>query len=179
MNHLLRQKNPKPIKMKHHFLHSEAGKAVSYKQLKITSDAFENKRMIPAKYTCDGENINPPLRIANIPKETQCLVIIVDDLDTAVNAWTHWIMWNIPVTHRIKENEIHGVEGINDFQQRKYSGPCPPLDTHRYSFRVYAVDKMLDIPSHTRKPRLETEISGHIIAMGELIGLYGKDKYVK
>lgn len=159
--------------MSHHTQHNtEAGKAVNYKLLKVTSKAFENESMMPAKYTCDGANINPPLDIEHIPQEAQCLVLIVDDPDAPVSVWTHWIVWNMPVTHHIKENEVHGIEGLNDFKQRHYAGPCPSADTHRYFFKVYALDKILDIPLHTLKPELEKEISGHIIAFGELIGLY-------
>ena len=162
--------------MSPHTPNTEADKAVSYKLLKVTSDAFENEAMIPAKYTCDGANISPPLNIGNIPEETQCLVLIVDDPDASARAWTHWTVWNIPVTHHFKENTVHGIEGINDFKQMHYGGPCPPSGTHHYFFKVYALDKILDIPSQTRKPDLEKEISGHIIAFGELIGLYRRDK---
>lgn len=161
--------------MSHPTQYTEAEKAVSYKLLKVTSEAFENESMIPAKYTCDGTNINPPLNIDDIPEETQCLVLIVEDPYVPVKAWTHWMVWNIPVTHRIKEDEIHGIEGINDFEQVHYTGPCPDSGTHRYFFKVYALDKILDIPPQIGKPGLEKEISGHIIAFGELIGLYKRN----
>ena len=121
----------------------------------------------------------PPLDIEHIPEDAKCLVLIVDDPDAPVSTWTHWIVWNIPVTHHIKENEAHGTEGLNDFKHRHYAGPCPSSDTHRYFFKVYALDKILDISPHTMKPGLEREISGHIIAFGELIGLYRRDKNKK
>ncbi|HEX5027139.1 MAG TPA: YbhB/YbcL family Raf kinase inhibitor-like protein [Agriterribacter sp.] len=162
--------------MNHHTFHTEPGTQASFKLLQVTSDAFENESLISVKYTCDGANISPPLNIDHIPEEAQCLALIVDDPDAPVSPWTHWIAWNIPVTHHIKENEIHGTEGINDFGHAHYAGPCPPAGTHRYVFKVYALDKILDIPPQTRKHQLEKEISGHIIAFGELIGLYGSHK---
>ena len=162
--------------MSHHTFEGEAVRAISFKPLLVTSEAFENECMIPAKYTCDGANINPPFDIDHIPEETCCLVIIVEDPDVPVRPWTHWIVWNIPVTHHIKENVVYGTEGINDFEQMHYTGPCPSSGTHRYLFKVYALNKILDIPPNTRKPQLEKEISGFIIAFGELTGLYKRDK---
>ena len=114
-------------------------KAIDYKQLNISSIAFKADEMIPSKYTCDGVNINPPLDIKDIPEKAKCLALIVDDPDAPIGVWVHWVVWNIPVTHHIKENEVHGTEGINDFQQQHYGGPCPPSGTHRYFFKVYAL----------------------------------------
>ena len=151
-------------------------KAVDYKQLDISSSAFSAQGMIPAKYTCDGENVNPPLDIEHIPEEAKCLVLIVDDPDAPVNTCVHWLVWNIPVTHHIKENKAHGTEGLNDFQQQHYSGPCPPSGTHRYFFKVYALDALLDLPANTKKAELEKAMSLHIIGFGELIGLYTRNK---
>lgn len=151
-------------------------KAVDYKQLDISSSAFSAQGMIPAKYTCDGENVNPPLDIEHIPEEAKCLALIVDDPDAPVNTWVHWLVWNIPVTHHIKENKVHGTEGLNDFQQHHYSGPCPPSGTHRYFFKVYALDALLDLPANTKKAELEKAMSLHIIGFGELIGLYTRNK---
>jgi Raf kinase inhibitor-like YbhB/YbcL family protein len=147
-------------------------KAVDYKRMDISSTAFKANEMIPAKYTCDGENINPPLTIQQIPEEAKCLAIIVDDPDAPIGTWVHWVVWNIPVTHHIKENEVHGTEGINDFQQHHYGGPCPPSGTHRYFFKVYALDALLNLPEKTKKLQLEKAMSEHIIGFGELIGLY-------
>ena len=154
----------------------EATRAVDYKQLKVTSAAFEDGQMIPSKYTCDGNNINPPLDIKNIPEEAQCLALIVDDPDAPIGTWVHWIVWNIPVTHHIKENQVHGVEGFNDFQQFHYGGPCPPSGIHRYFFKVYALDALLDLPSDSKKLQLERAMSDHIIGFGELVGLYQRKK---
>jgi Raf kinase inhibitor-like YbhB/YbcL family protein len=152
--------------------HNEATRAIDYKQLKVSSNAFTHKGVIPIKYTCDGENINPPLDLKDIPKKAKCLALIVDGPDAPIATWVHWIVWNIPVTHHIKENEIHGIEGINDFQQHHYGGPCPPLGTHRYFFKVYALDALLDLPASTTKLQLERMMSEHIIGFGELVALY-------
>jgi Raf kinase inhibitor-like YbhB/YbcL family protein len=156
--------------------HDEATRAIDYKQIKVSSNAFVHEGMIPTKYTCDGENINPPLDLKDIPEAAKCLVLIVDDPDAPINTWVHWIVWNIPVTHHIKENEIHGVQGLNDFQQHNYGGPCPPSGTHRYFFKVYALDALLDLPATAKKLQLERAMSEHIFAFGELIGLYKRKK---
>ncbi len=162
--------------MKNNMVNTEATRAVNYKQLKISSTAFQNGEMIPVKYTCDGININPPLDIENIPGEAKCLAMIVDDPDAPIATWVHWIVWNIPVTHHIKENAVHGKEGYNDFQQYHYGGPCPPSGTHRYFFKVYALDDIQDLPAGTKKPELEKAMSEHIIGFGELVGLYKRNK---
>ena len=153
-------------------LNKEATRVDDYKQLKVSSTSFENDGMIPLNYTCDGINVNPPLDIEHIPEEANCLVLIVDDPDAPGGTWGHWLVWNIPVTHHIKENQIHGIEGTNDSQQQHYSGPCPPSGTHRYFFKVYALDALLNLLSNTKKLQLEKAMSEHIIAFGELVGLY-------
>jgi Raf kinase inhibitor-like YbhB/YbcL family protein len=152
----------------------EATTAINYKRLKVTSSAFEENGMIPAGYTCDGKNISPPLTIEHVPAETKCLALIIDDPDAPSKTWVHWIIWNIPVTHHIKENEVHGVQGINDFRQNQYGGPCPPSGTHRYFFKVYALDNLLDLPASSDKMQLEKAMSEHIVGFGETIGLYKK-----
>lgn len=157
-------------------VNTEATRAVDYRQLKVSSTAFQNDGFIPVKYTCDGQNINPPLDIEHIPEEAKCLVLIVDDPDAPIGVWVHWLVWNIPVTHHIKENQVHGKEGFNDFQQHHYSGPCPPSGTHRYFFKVYALNTLLDLPADTKKLALEKAMSEYIIAFGELIGLYKRNK---
>jgi Raf kinase inhibitor-like YbhB/YbcL family protein len=152
----------------------EATRAIDYKQIKVSSNAFANEDFIPAKYTCDGENISLPLDLKDIPEEAKSLVLIVDDPDAPINTWVHWLVWNISVTHHIKENEIHGVQGINDFQQKKYGGPCPHAGTHRYFFKVYALNTLLSLPTSIKKIELERAMGGYIIGFGELIGLYKK-----
>lgn len=151
-------------------------KAIDYKQLNISSSVFKADEMIPSKYTCEGANVNPPLDIKNIPEEAKCLALIVDDPDAPNGTWVHWVVWNIPVTHHLKERHVPGKEGINDFQQHRYGGPCPPSGTHRYFFKVYALDAVLELPAHARKTELEKAMSEHIIGFGELIGLYKRNK---
>lgn len=149
-------------------------KEADYKLLDITSPAFRNNELIPSKYTCDGINVSPPLNIDDITEEAKSLAIIVDDPDAPRGTWVHWVMWNIPVTHHIKENEAHGIQGMNDFQKHQYGGPCPPSGTHRYFFKVYALDTILDLPANTGKAQLEKVMAEHIISFGELVGLYKK-----
>jgi Raf kinase inhibitor-like YbhB/YbcL family protein len=149
-------------------------KVFDYKVMNISSTAFENEGMIPEKYTCDGRNMSPPLDIKDIPEEAKCLVLIVDDPDAPKGIWVHWLVWNIPVTHHLKENLVHGIEGMNDFHQHHYGGPCPPSGTHRYFFKVYALDALIELSADAKKKELEEAISDHIIGFGELIGLYAR-----
>jgi Raf kinase inhibitor-like YbhB/YbcL family protein len=153
---------------------SETTRAVDYKQLKIISSAFNENDFIPSKYTCEGDDVNPPLTIKNIPDEAKSLAIIVDDPDARAATWVHWVMWNIPVTHQIKENHVPGAQGVNDFGKLKYNGPCPPAGTHHYLFKIYALDSVLGIAKGSNKEELEKAMSDHIIAFGELTGLYKK-----
>ncbi len=149
-------------------------KEVRFKLLKITSSAFGDNELIPAQYTCDEKNISPPLSIEHVPVDAKSLALIVDDPDAPGGIWVHWIVWNIPVTQHLQENIVHGEEGLNDFQQYHYGGPCPPSGTHRYFFKVYALDTILHLPASTNKLQLEKAMSEHIIAFGEIIGLYKK-----
>jgi len=141
-------------------------------ELTVTSPAFENGGFIPAKYTCDGDDMNPPLNIKDIPEGTKGLVLIVDDPDAPAGTWDHWVVWNIPVMERIEENSVQGVEGLNSFQRHSYGGPCPPSGTHRYFFKVYALDIKLDLNPNSRKKDIERAMKGHILAKGEVVGLY-------
>lgn len=147
-------------------------KAVRIQTMRVSSEAFASRQSIPRKYTCDGENVNPPLNIDQIPKEAVCLAIIVEDPDAPINTWIHWIAWNIPVTHRIDEHTARGVEGLNDFCKHFYCGPCPMSGTHRYLFKVYALDSLVHLPPSTRKSQLEKAMAEHIIGYGELMGVY-------
>jgi Raf kinase inhibitor-like YbhB/YbcL family protein len=151
-------------------------KAVDYSLLDISSPAFPHEKMIPSKYTCDGANVNPPLDIQHIPDTAKSLAIIVDDPDAPRGNWVHWIVWNIPVTHHIGECHVHGIEGQNDSRQQHYSGPCPPSGTHRYFFKIYALDSLLNLPASSGKHDLEKAMSEHIIGFGELVGLYSRTK---
>lgn len=146
--------------------------SVLIKTIEVSSKAFKSGGLIPEKYTCDGQNINPPLDISGMPYDTKTLVLIVDDPDAPVGTWVHWLVWNIPVSRHLKENKVHGIEGVNDFQQHHYAGPCPPSGTHRYYFKIYALDDELDLPAHTNKFELEKAIKDHILGYGELVGIY-------
>ncbi|MGB3079439.1 MAG: YbhB/YbcL family Raf kinase inhibitor-like protein [Saprospiraceae bacterium] len=153
-----------------------SAKAVHFKALKISSTAFQNNEPIPQEYTCDGKDINPPLDIDDIPMEAKSLALIMDDPDAPGGTWVHWVVWNIPITHHIRENEKPGEEGLNNSDDHQYGGPCPPSGIHRYFFKVYALDTLLDLPADTRKEQLEKKMSKHIVAFGELVGLYSRDK---
>lgn len=142
------------------------------KELKVTSTAFEDKGFIPKKYTCDGEDVNPPLNVEGIPEGAKSLVLIVEDPDAPMGTWVHWVVWNIPPTGKIEEDSVPGVEGVNDFNKRSYGGPCPPFGTHRYFFKVYALDAELSLDPSSRKEDVERAMEGRVLAKGELVGLY-------
>lgn len=171
---LNRVKGHKFNMMKVYLEHPEATTAVDYQHLKLSSAAFEYEGLIPERYTCDGENISPPLHIENIPDEAACLALIAEDPDAPAGTWVHWLVWNIPVTHHMDENEVHGIQGLNDFKQHHYGGPCPPSGTHRYFFKVYALKSLLSLSPDSKKIQLEKAMSEHIIGFGELVGLYTK-----
>ncbi len=144
----------------------------------LSSPAFKEGGMIPKKYTCKGEDINPELEIGDVPEKTKSLVLIVDDPDAPVGTWTHWIVFNIPPNVRkIKENSVpDGVRlGFNDFQRTKYGGPCPPSGTHRYFFKIYALDTVLPLKEGAKREECERAMKGHIIGMGKLMGRFSKD----
>jgi len=148
------------------------GKVRNMRELNITSPAFENSKLIPSKYTCDSDDVNPPLIIEGIPDGTKSLVLIVDDPDAPMGTWDHWIVWNIPPANKIEENSAPGVEGLNDFRKHSYGGPCPPSGTHRYFFKVYALGIRLDLDLNSRKKHVEKAMKGHTLAEGKLVGLY-------
>ncbi|OGJ15467.1 hypothetical protein A3K73_04250 [Candidatus Pacearchaeota archaeon RBG_13_36_9] len=138
---------------------------------------FENNTKIPEKYTCDGEDTSPPLEISEIPKNAKTLAIVVDDPDAPAGTWLHWTIWNITVTKSalsISEGESPGTEGKNDFGNIEYGGPCPPSGTHRYFFKVYALDAGLNLEKGSLKKQLEKAMQGHILDRAEIVGLYSK-----
>jgi Raf kinase inhibitor-like YbhB/YbcL family protein len=143
--------------------------------MKLSSPEFEHNQAIPAKFTCQGKDVSPALVIEDIPKEAKALSLIVDDPDAPMGTWVHWVLYDIPLTDRIEENSIPGKQGLNDFGRKNYGGPCPPSGEHRYFFKIYALDKKLDLPEGVSKQDLEEEMSGHILDQAELIGLYEKD----
>lgn len=141
----------------------------------IASPAFPNNGTIPSKYTCDGADGNPPLSFDNIPGESKSLALIVDDPDAPRGTWVHWVVWNIgPGTKMIAENSVpNGAHlGTNDFRKQGYGGPCPPSGTHRYFFKLYALDTSLSLKAGATKSQLEEAMNGHILGRSELIGLY-------
>ncbi len=140
--------------------------------LKITSEAFKNNGIIPVKFTCDGENINPSLIISGLPMHTKTLALILEDLDAPNGSLVHWIVWNIPPTNKILQGSVPGVQGTSHFSKRKYHGPCPSSGMHRYAYRVYALDNFLDLDPKAGKKELEEAMKDHLIGMGELLGLY-------
>lgn len=143
-------------------------------ELTIGSTSFAPMEGIPAKYTCEGENINPAITIENIPQGTKSLALIVDDPDAPGGTFDHWLIWNIRPMEMIIENTVPGIEGKNSFGKSKYMGPCPPSGTHRYYFKVFALDKLLEIPGGSDKSTLEKAMKGHLLAKGEIIAIYKK-----
>jgi Raf kinase inhibitor-like YbhB/YbcL family protein len=145
--------------------------------MKIKSRAFNNNGNIPKRYTCQGENINPPLEILDIPDRAKTLALIVDDPDAPNKTWVHWLIWNIPVAdHSIEEGEPpqNAMCGINDFEKLEYGGPCPPSGTHRYFFKIYALDDVLRLPEGAIKDELMNAVEQHKIDSAQLVGLYSK-----
>jgi Raf kinase inhibitor-like YbhB/YbcL family protein len=147
-----------------------AGSSIS-----LTSSAFPAAGDIPAKFTCNGANESPELKISGVPSEAKSLVLIVDDPDAPGGLFTHWIVWNIdPKTTDIAGNRTPpgGVQGTNDFGKRNYGGPCPPSGTHRYFFRLFALDTKLDLRPGARRAELDAAMRGHTLAQGELMARY-------
>ncbi|MFC1666277.1 YbhB/YbcL family Raf kinase inhibitor-like protein [Candidatus Omnitrophota bacterium] len=142
--------------------------------MNITTPEFENSGFIPKRFTCQGEDINPALIIAGVPNQTKSLALIVDDPDAPMGTWVHWVVYDIPVVSRIDENSVPGKQGINDFGRKNYGGPCPPSGTHRYFFKLYALDKELNLKEGVNKWDLEKAIEGSLLDKAELIGLYKK-----
>ena len=146
--------------------------------MKITSPKFQNGEHIPYQYTCDGEGINPPIQIADVPENTMRLALIVEDPDAPVGMWVHWMIWNMPKdTQQIEEGRVPmGVIGLNSSSQNTWDPICPPSGEHRYFFKLFALDTLLDLePLTANRKDLYDAISGHIIAKSELLGLYAKN----
>lgn len=146
--------------------------------MKLTT-VFEHGSNIPSDYTCDGHDLAPELTVAEIPENTKSLVLIVDDPDAPMGTWVHWLLYNIPAdTTKINAKNLpKGVKsGTTDFGKTGWGGPCPPSGTHRYFFKLYAIDKVLDLPEGVRKNQLEEAIKDHIIEKAEIMGLYKRTK---
>jgi len=146
--------------------------------MKISSSVFGNNEKIPAKYTCDGGNVSPPLEFGDVPQDAQSLVLISDDPDAPAGTWTHWTLWNIDsATKKIEENSVPSgaIEGTTSFGNPGYGGPCPPSGTHRYFFKVYALDTKLDLRTGASAGELESAMEGHILDSAEFFGLYSRE----
>jgi len=142
--------------------------------MKISSPSFEEDSTIPTKFTCKGENINPELNIADVPENAQSLALIVDDPDAPAGTWTHWTIWNIdPGTDTIKENSVpsSAIEGTTSFGKPGYGGPCPPSGTHRYYFKLYALNDKLDLSASAKVSDLVAAFAGHILDQTEVMGI--------
>ncbi len=149
---------------------------VEQSTITVESHVFNNNGLIPEKYTCEGQNINPPLTINNIPENAVSLALIMDDPDAPNGTFDHWIVWNISNVKEIKENSIPGIQGKNGRNENSYTGPCPPEGTHHYHFKIYALDNELQLEESANKKSLENAMDGHIVASGELVGLYKRKK---
>ncbi len=148
-------------------------------KMKITSSAFQEGANIPSKFTCDGANVNPPLHIEQVPAQAKSLALIVDDPDAPGGLFIHWLVWSIDAkTTEIAENGVppNAVQGKNGFGKSGYGGPCPPSGTHRYYFRVYALDQTLNLSAGASRGELDGRMKGHIVGQAELMGRYSKQK---
>jgi Raf kinase inhibitor-like YbhB/YbcL family protein len=148
--------------------------------LKISSSAFSEGEMIPARYTCDGSDVSPDLSWSGVPKAAKSLALICDDPDAPMGTWVHWVLFNIPAdavglpaeiasSAKLENGARHGT---NDFRRLGYGGPCPPGGTHRYFFKLYALDTELKLDSGITKAQLVEAIQGHILAEAQLMGKY-------
>lgn len=148
--------------------------------IKLRSTAFEEGGMIPKQYTCDGKDISPPLAWESVPDSTKSIALICDDPDAPMGTWVHWVLYNLPAnikelpenipTQKILENGAK--QGTNDFRNIGYGGPCPPGGTHRYYFKIYALETVLTLEAGATKTKLLKAMEGHILAEGELMGKY-------
>ena len=152
------------------------------KDMQLTSKSFDNNGTIPARHTCDGDDISPGLTWSNPPSGTKSFALIVDDPDAPDPAnprmtWVHWVLYNIPsetdtLIQGVKDLPDGTMEGLNDWKRTGYGGPCPPIGRHRYFYKLYALDIVLPDLKKPTKDKLEKAMEGHILSKAELIGLY-------
>lgn len=145
--------------------------------IKLTSPAFSDNGNIPGKFTCQGEDVNPQLDIEGVPAEAKSIVLIMDDPDAPMGTWDHWVVFNIaPDTTTIAENSIpsEATQGKNSWGNSEWGGPCPPSGTHRYVFKLYALDTTLSLDHSAAKGDVEGAMQGHVLAQATLTGLYQK-----
>jgi Raf kinase inhibitor-like YbhB/YbcL family protein len=151
--------------------------------IRLTSTAFTEGGTIPRKHTCDGSDVSPPLAWDNVPGGTKSFALICDDPDAPMGTWVHWVLFNLPADTRSlpeavppdKELPNGARQGTNDFRKIGYGGPCPPPGKpHRYFFKLYALDTVLDLPAGSTKPQVVKAMEGHVLAEGQLMGKYGR-----
>lgn len=143
--------------------------------MRLTSSAFSDGSDIPSRFTCDGDDLIPPLTFDSPPKDTVSFVLIMDDPDSPSGTWDHWIAYDIPGdTRSIGENHAPGLQGMNSWSRPGYGGPCPGQGEHRYFFRLYAVDRTLGIRPGAHRAEVEHAMRGHVIAEAQLMGKYIK-----
>jgi Raf kinase inhibitor-like YbhB/YbcL family protein len=149
-------------------------------EIKIRSTLFQDGEMIPRPYTCDGPGVSPSLSWEAVPAQAKTLALIADDPDAPQRTWVHWVLYNLPaetkglVENVPKQNRLAGgaLQGSNDFQKIGYDGPCPPSGTHRYYFKLYALDAVLPLEPGATKEQLLEAMKGHVLAEGQLMGKY-------
>lgn len=145
--------------------------------MKIISPVFNDGEYIPARYTCLGEGINPPLAWSEVPVNTKTLALVVDDPDAPSGVFSHWVLWDIPVAiNEVAENStpLSAIVGLESSGTNQYFAPCPPSGVHRYRFKLYALDKELFLSIKSRQADLEEVMAGHILAQATLVGLFKK-----
>ncbi len=165
---------------------SAQGKEGSTMPLELTSSAFAAGEAIPSKYTCEGEDVSPPLAWSGVPANARSLVLIVDDPDAPDPAapkmtWVHWVLYNLPanvgaLAAAIKQLPAGALSGLNDWKRSGYGGPCPPIGRHRYFHKLYALDTLLPDLGQPTKAVIEAQMKGHIVAHTELVGTYQKHR---
>lgn len=164
------------------FLVNAETKGVKEMKIIVTSTAFTEGGMIPRQYTCDGAGMSPPLSWSGMPEGTKSIAIISDDPDAPGGTWVHWVVYSLPpdlkgLPENVPPQKIlgnGGMQGMTDFRRIGYGGPCPPSGTHRYFFKVYALDAMPNFDPGVTKKRLLQAMEGHVLANGELTGKYGR-----
>jgi len=143
--------------------------------MKMSSPAFNADQEIDKKYTCQGLDVNPPFQLQDIPQAAKSLAIVCEDLDTPMGVWSHWVAYDLPAAGTIAEDTPEGKHGINDYGFRQYNGPCPESRTHRYLFKLYALDTILHLKEGVNKISLRNAMKGHILAESEFIGFYQRE----
>jgi Raf kinase inhibitor-like YbhB/YbcL family protein len=151
--------------------------------IQIESRAFKHMQPVPARYTCDGADISPPLSWSKLPAAAKSIVLICDDPDAPAGTWVHWVVYDLlPTIDSLPENvpkidslPMSGKQGKTDFNRVGWNGPCPPGGTHRYFFKIYGLDTMLNLPSGKTKHEIEKTMKGHVVVQGELVGTYSRN----